>query len=89
MEIRYYNVDEDILADEPKFLCSRKCEDYAEAIKFFDYCKKNDILFFPNEYDSEIADEMRDVLLVGSYVNSFNVIFGSNEIVEAIEVYLK
>lgn len=83
VKILYNKVGEDDLVD----ICNFYCKSYSEFIKLIDYCKKESVLFYPNDFlDSN--EKNGELLCFGGYVEDFYIVIGDNDCIQTIEVIL-
>ena len=73
---------------EPERICSCETTRIAEWAKLLKYCKDNEIDFWPNSVDSKISDSIHEKLNCGSFIEDFNIMYGSDDVIPGIEVYL-
>jgi len=87
MIIFYY--DKPGSTEEPKRICSFRTYHFAEWLKLFTYAKKHEIDFWPRTDDEGIPDDILEQINgIGGYVKDVSVSFGSDMVIQCIEVIL-
>ena len=70
-------------------ICSFGTTHFAEWVKLLDYCQKNEIEFWVRDDDESINDKIKDLMSFGATVESFCVSFGSDDVLQTIDVLLR
>lgn len=90
VKVTFYHKDfeDDNCSFKP--ICYFFTEKFAEWLKFFNYAKKHEIEFYPHEFDEKMVPGFYESTAgIGALVDGVCVVFGSDDVIKGIEVYLQ
>lgn len=86
--VNYY-YDDICSEDEPQKVCSFYTSRFAEWIMLLDECKKRQITFWVRSDDERIKPELVERMNMGCFIKDISVSFGSDTVVQGIDVVLE
>ena len=72
---------------ENERICSFKCENYSEMIRFLHFCKMYEVEFWPRDFDEAISEKLEEKMNgIPGYIYDYWIEYGSDFSIQTIKV---